>query len=113
MRLISPWSDVGRGFTVPGDSEDQIMLRSGDCVGISDKLAVWRFGFAPGSDSAKAHGVEVSDWSRCSDTNDPNGSGGFVWVLCTRKTAKVKEVFRGYALNLPENFRNVIEWEPK
>ena len=109
MRLVSPWSDAERGFTIPGDSEDQIMLRMGSCVGISNDRAVWRFGFAPNSPAATAFGVELSDWI----PEPGQGNGGFVWVLCTRKTAKVKEVFRGYALNLPENFRNVIEWEPK
>jgi hypothetical protein len=103
MRLCRPWIEV------PGDSGEghewlrpNIMNRGGDCVGISDTMAVWRFGFGPSSEAAIAYGVHTSDFLE----------NGFVWVLATRKTGKVKEVFRGLALNLPDHFRKVIDWEP-
>jgi hypothetical protein len=79
----------------------RIMARSANLVGVSDKLAVWCYGFLPGSDLANATGVCIA--------RDFAG-GGFLWVLATRRTGKVKATYRGYALDLPEAFRKVIEW---
>jgi hypothetical protein len=93
----------------------RIMGRSGSLMGISGRyfgtfgkyggiqrvepdLAVWRFGFHSGSEQAKAYGVSM-----------PDGQG-FMWVLATAKTGKVKEIWYGYALDLPDNFRRVIDW---
>ena len=39
---------------INGDSGDRIMERSGDLVGFSKSRFIWRFGFLPQSDSAKA-----------------------------------------------------------
>src|SRR5574337_987617 len=38
------------------------------------------------------------------------GGYGFLWVRATRRTGKVKESWRGYAMELPPSFRKVIEW---
>jgi hypothetical protein len=91
---------------VPGDNENtidgwvrpKIMGRSGDCVGMTEQLAVWRFGAVPGSEFAKAYGV-----------HSPKDMG-FLWVLATRKTGRVREMFRGYAFEIPQKFRDVIEF---
>jgi len=72
---------------------------------MSDRLAVWRFGFLRGSDAADAFGVEIDEAS------DPEGYG-FLWVLATRRTGKVEESWRGYAMELSPAVRRVIDWEP-
>lgn len=90
---------------VPGDNKQDrpvglranIMARSGSCVGMTEELSVWRFGFLPGSESATAYGVAVDDGQ------------DFVWVLATRKTGKVKEIARGWAIQLPDNFRTIMQ----
>lgn len=94
MRIpVKPYPDI------PGDSEDKIMARTGEMLGFDKNFSVSRFGFIPGSIEAQAHGVCIPD------------NQGFVWVLATRKTGKIKDTFRGYALELPARFRNVIDRE--
>ena len=100
MRATPPFPEV------PGDNEhandiwgtrERIMARSGDIVGFTAREVVWRFGFLPGSEAANAYGVAINDGE------------GFVWVLATRKTGKVRATFRGFAVELPPEFRKVIE----
>jgi hypothetical protein len=86
--------------TVPGDSEDRIMARSGQCLGMSKDRAVWRFGFSPRSERAFQTGTFIEGY-------------GFLWVLATRKLGVVKDTFRGYAVELPESYRKVLRWEPQ
>lgn len=92
MRACTPYPEI------IGDNDERVMARSGSLVGFNLTHAVWRYGFLPESESAKVHGV--------------NSGSGFVWVLATRKTGKIKEAYHGFALELPRNFREVIEWEP-
>lgn len=101
MQATTPFVEV------PGDNASTIMARSGTCLGMNPTLAVWRFGFAPGSEASRMHNV----WLHNED--DGPGWQGFMWVLATRKTGKVKDTFRGYAVHLPRKYRNVINWEPK
>jgi len=92
---------------VPGDNESRIMARDGNCVGMSDKLAVWRFGYCFNRigegfeyiSHAEAHGVSIE-------------GNAFMWVLATRKTGKIKATHFGFAFELPRDFRKVIEWLP-
>lgn len=92
MQATLPHLDV-----IVGDSPDSIMSRSADLVGMTDKHAIWRFGFLPHSEAATAYGCAISDGE------------GFVWVLATRRTGKVLDTCRGYALDLPARFRRVID----
>ena len=85
---------------VLGDNHENVMARDGHCLGMSDKLAVWRFGYLHGS----FHAVMLA-------CNVPIGEG-FTWVLATRKTGKVVETWNGYGIDLPHRFRQVIEWLP-
>ena len=103
MRAVRPIYAV----TVPGDNEDRLMAKMGEIVGYDDNLVVWRFGFAPNSPLAEATGLEVRDWD-----SDDEYEGGFVWAIATRKTGSVREVFRGFAIELPNSFQRVIDYEP-
>jgi hypothetical protein len=102
MKAVMPYVEV------PGDNEEiinnwlrpRIMGRGGTCMGMTNNLAVWRFGAMPGSEFATAYGVSL-----------PEHNGGFLWVLATRKTGKIRETFNGYAIELPTKFRNVIDFE--
>lgn len=98
---------------IPGDNMDlimmqddtelrpRIMFRNGELMGISKDLAVWRFGFPEGSESANAYGVCLERGS--------DGNMAFVWVLATRKSGLIRGVVRDWAVNLPQHFKNVIE----
>ncbi len=79
---------------IPGDTEDRIMARSGELVGLTRTRAVWRFGFLPNSDMAHTFGVSVEQ---------------FVWVLGDPRTAKVVATWSGYGCDLPTIFRRVID----
>jgi len=94
MQAVMPYVEVSND-----DPEVTLMARDGSCVGMSDKLAVWRFGYLPDSPKAIQSGCYII-------------GHGYFWVLATRKTGMVKEAFSGYALELPANFRKVIEWQP-
>jgi hypothetical protein len=98
MQAAIPWIEV------PGDNEERIMARSGSCVGMNPTLAVWRFGFMIMSETGIAHNVAIKSTG--------SEEYGFLWVLATRKTGKVKQTFRGFAIELPSKFRQVIDWEP-
>lgn len=78
---------------IKGDRDDKIMARSGNIVGITKSRVVWRFGFLPESDSAKAFGVQVEE---------------FHWVLAD-KSGKVLANHYGFGTNLPDRIQNVIE----
>lgn len=100
MRAARPYIEI------PGDNETdlgfvrpRIMARGGELMGIYKDEAVWRFGAIPDSEFANAYGVSL-----------PQNYPGFVWVIATRKTAKVRETWTGYALNLPTRFRNIIDF---
>lgn len=126
MRPVQPTIEVpgdnADELHLPGRSGDEvmrqrIMARSGNVVGMSVDHVVWRFGFCSGSEAANAFGVEITEVTPAdtegeSEPPTPN-QYGFLWVLATRRTAKVKATFRGYALELPDEFRKVIEWEPR
>lgn len=107
MRFMSPHVDVpgdnAEPITLPDGSElrARIMGRSGDLVGGNSQEAVWRFGFLPESESAHAYGVSIPERR--------DEGHGFMWVLATRKTGHVREVFHGYAVELPANFNGVID----
>ena len=105
MKAVNPWPDVpgdnkadiplGRGAVI----RENIMARSGTLVGMNRTHALWRFGFTRGSEAADAFRTHIE-------------SDGFLWVLATRKTGKIKETTTGFALELPDNFSEVMEWEP-
>lgn len=78
---------------IEGDRSDRIMARSGNVVGITKSRVVWRFGFLPNSDNAKAFGVHVKE---------------FQWIL-TDKSGNVLAKHYGWKLNLPSRFQDVIE----
>lgn len=82
-----------------------IMARSGSFMGMTRDLAVWRFGYSPESEAASAYGVSIPK------SHNSNEWPGFLWILATRKTGKVKESFFGYAVELPQHFKDVIEKE--
>jgi len=90
MQVIKPTVEI------KGDSADNIMARAGEIVGFSKSLVVWRFGFLPGSDSAKAFSVAADQ---------------FHWVLADFKGESI-ETFDGFGIELPEDFRRVIDWRP-
>lgn len=87
-------------FTIPGDSDDNLMYRAGELMGISENNAVWRFGWDEESVYGKT-GVHL--------TRGDDGNIAFIWVLSTRRAGVVKEVVRDWAVNLPQNFKDVIE----
>jgi hypothetical protein len=106
MKAVTPYVEV------PGDNEESIfddstgeelrpyiMARSGTCMGMNPKYAVWRFGILKGSEAANAYSVFTTD--------------GFLWVLATRKTGKVKQMWNGFAMDMPDLFRKIIDWEPE
>lgn len=76
-----------------GDRNDRIMARSGNIVGITKNLVVWRFGFLSDSDSAKAFGVQVKE---------------FRWILAD-KAGNILSAHHGFGTNLPDRFNEVIE----
>lgn len=86
------------------DIRPNLMARNGTCMGMNRDTAVWRFGQMVESEAARAYGVNIVE-------NDEVGYG-FLWVLATRKTGKVLREWRGYAIQMPKKFRQVIEWEP-
>ena len=100
---------------VPGDNESRIMARDGHCIGMSDKLAVWRFGYVfnrvqEGFEyrgHAEAHNVSIEDSAAFGVEYY-----GFLWVLATRRTGKIRDTCRGWAIDLPKQFLKVIEWQP-
>lgn len=84
---------------VPGDNFNRIMAQAGTCIGMSDVFAVWRFGFLRNSYSHKAYGVyHTGDF--------------FLWVLAYRESGRIIETCEGAAIELPHNYREVIDWEP-
>src|SRR5215831_4451510 len=99
MRAVTPYVEV------PGDNDKRIMAHGGACMGMTEKLAVWRFGFLPDSPASRAYGVSVR-------SNLPPHflANRFMWVLATRKSGKVKDEFFGFAIELPDTFRKVIDW---
>lgn len=94
MRFNQPYPDV------PGDNNEHLMSRDGSLVGFDRYHAVWRFGYMPGSVHAEAHGISIEQDSM---------QHGFLWVLTTVRTSRIVDTYRGFALNLPENFRTVID----
>lgn len=107
MRAIKPSVDVPGDNTLTNHNRpwlrERIMDRCGELMGMNRDLAVWRFGFSPESEAAQAYGVCIpkmgKEWP------------GFLWVLATRRTGKVKEKWLGYAIELPSNFRAVIDFD--
>lgn len=98
MQACFPWvADL-----LEGVDKDNIMARSGDLIGWSQTRFVWRFGFCPGSDEAKAHKVNV-------------GNNGFLWVICDKNGRAIGpsgspfEIFWGFACELPRRFRDIID----
>lgn len=87
MRISMP------SVKIEGDRSDRIMARSGNVVGITKSSVVWRFGFLPDSDSAKAFGVQVNE---------------FNWVLAD-KAGNVLMQHHGFGRQLPDRFHDVIE----
>lgn len=96
---------------VPGDNAEtinnygweirpHIMARSGTLMGLNQYAALWRFGFKKGSEAANAYGVSITE------TDEDKG---FLWVIATRSQGKIKEMFRGYAIELPDVYRRVME----
>ena len=77
---------------IKGDSNTKIMARSGNIVGLSKTRIVWRFGFLPESDLAKAFGVSTDE---------------FHWVLA-EINGKVLAEHHGYGTTLPDRFKLVI-----
>ena len=78
---------------VDGDRDDKIMARSGIPVGMTKSRLVWRFGFLPDSDSAKAFGVQVKE---------------FHWALAD-KAGNILAEHYGFGRELPKRFWDVIE----
>lgn len=106
MKAVKPYVEVpGDNPVDKGYVRARIMARCGDLAGMTDSLAVWRFGFSPDSEAARAYGVKIPTVGKSSKKTWP----GFMWVLATRKTGKVKEIFFGYAIELPDHFRKVID----
>ena len=87
MRISMP------SIRIKEDRGDRIMARSGYIIGVTKSRAVWRFGFLPYSDSAKAFGVHTEE---------------FLWILADMN-GKVLSEHHGFGINLPERFRNVID----
>jgi len=87
MRIQMPY------IKIKGDRNDRIMARSGNVVGITKSRIVWRFGFLPYSDSAKAFGVQVDE---------------FHWVLAD-KAGNVLMQHHGIGRQLPQEFHDVVE----
>ena len=83
--------------TLPNDTSDRIMARSGNIVAVSrvkDRWKiVWRFGFLKGSDMERCFGVHVDK---------------FLWVIATEK-GRILNQFWGFSYELPTTFRQIIE----
>ena len=89
MIFIKPY------IKIQGDSEREIMRRSGELVGVSRARAIWRVGFLKESDSAKAYGVCTQD---------------FTWVLAL-PCGKILDTFQGFSVELPERYNKIIRKE--
>jgi hypothetical protein len=76
---------------VEGDNEAQTMARSGRCVALTTDRAMFRYGFRPGSNAAKAYG--------CHFTGD-----GFLWVILDTRTGIEVARYVGPASNFPKTF---------
>jgi len=87
MRISMP------SIRIKEDRGDRIMARSGYIIGVTKSRAVWRFGFLPDSDSAKAFGVHVNE---------------FFWILAD-KDGKALASHTGFGRELPKRFHEVIE----
>lgn len=88
MQPVKPFS-----LSIDGDSKDRIMARSGEIVGFSKTRVVWRFGFMPDSDMARAFNASCDS---------------FTWVIAGYN-GRIFDTFKGYGLNLPERFKKIIE----
>ena len=80
-------------ITIEGDFDNRIMARSGQIVGYTKNRIVWLFGFCYHSEQAKAHG--------CASTT-------LAWVLTTPNGNTLAR-FDGFAMDLPQRFRRVID----
>jgi hypothetical protein len=78
---------------IEGDSPSRIMERSGELTGLSKTRAVWRFGFLPDSDHARAYGVQTDS---------------FVWIISDH-AGNVLDSFNGYAIELPARYKSIID----
>ena len=87
MRIKMP------SIKVKGDRSDRIMGRSGSIVGLTKSRVVWRFGFLPDSDNAKAFCVQVKE---------------FHWVLAD-KAGNVLAEHHGLGRELPSRYWEVID----
>jgi len=81
---------------IPGDTSDFVMGRSGELVGFSKRLAVWRYGFLGGSDMAAAFQVYTA---------------GFIWIMATHKGKIVDRTDNILAFSLSQSWHDVIEEE--
>ena len=88
MRIKMP------SMRIKGDRSDKIMARSGNIVGLTKNRVVWRFGFLPNSDSAKAFGVQVTE---------------FHWVLADKAGNILAKHYGFGGTSLPKRFNEVIE----
>lgn len=87
MRVKMPF------IKIKGDRNDKIMARSGNIVGLTRNRIVWRFGFLPDSDLAKAFRVQVEE---------------FHWVLAD-KAGNVLAEHHGFGRELPKRYWEVID----
>lgn len=94
MKAIMP------SVELEGDNKDikspyyRIMARYGNLVGWSRSRVVWRFGFLRDSDFHKAFGVYKDV---------------FLWVMSSFCGEHIMETFEGFACELPDNFKNIID----
>lgn len=87
MQAIRPF------VTVTNDTESRIMARSGEIVGFSKSRVVWRFGFLPGSDSARAFGASTD---------------GFLWVISDYNGKVLEQTGYCSAMDLSPRYHKII-----
>lgn len=97
MRPARPQISIPGDQMEPGLAYHRIMCRSAEFIGMSPSFAVWRFGFAPESESAIAFGVHTTD--------------GFTWALTDCETGEVLDTFVGMWTDLPSQYKDIIGWE--
>ena len=86
-------NDSERSPEIAGDSDNRIMMRSAQLVGLSRNRAVWSAGFLRGSEHARAYGVSASE---------------FTWFL-TDHDGVIYDEYKGFGCDLPLAFEQVLK----
>lgn len=85
---------------MPGTSG--VMQNAGNCMGVDANHSVWRFGFGKASRMADAFGCTIPDFPELDEY-------GFLWVIARRQGGKIMQTWRGWANEMPKNYRDICD----